>query len=231
MSDALFVALSFGFLISSLGTTQMALLVREMQFQRLELRQIAATLVGRLYRHRPRRDGPGSVGDRRPAAGRGRHLDGHSSGAVTVAASLRFSTGKPATARRFRGQRLCGERHLAGGTEARQRPDRPVPRSGRARHLHAGDDRHPDAVRPHRGAAAAGLLPRLLAHQRRPRADGGHLDPRDAPRWSALDSVARRPRHRRARLRRGRPRIDSGTTRRTSSRSLLSSESSSLCTR
>ena len=42
----LFVAVSIGFLISSLGTTQMALLVRDMEFRRLELRQIAATLVG-----------------------------------------------------------------------------------------------------------------------------------------------------------------------------------------
>lgn len=42
----LFVALSAGFLVSALGTTQMALLVREMEFRKLELRQIAATLVG-----------------------------------------------------------------------------------------------------------------------------------------------------------------------------------------
>jgi O-antigen/teichoic acid export membrane protein len=42
----LFVAVSLGFLISALGTTQMALLVRDMRFRRLELRQIAATLVG-----------------------------------------------------------------------------------------------------------------------------------------------------------------------------------------
>lgn len=42
----LFVALSAGFLVSALGTTQMALLVREMEFRRLELRQIAATVAG-----------------------------------------------------------------------------------------------------------------------------------------------------------------------------------------
>jgi O-antigen/teichoic acid export membrane protein len=42
----LFAAVSVGFLVSALGTTQMALLVREMRFRRLELRQIAATLVG-----------------------------------------------------------------------------------------------------------------------------------------------------------------------------------------
>lgn len=42
----LFVALSGGFLVSSLGTTQLALLIRDMQFRRLELRQISATLVG-----------------------------------------------------------------------------------------------------------------------------------------------------------------------------------------
>lgn len=42
----LFMALSVGFLVSALGTTQIALLAREMQFRRLELRQIAATLVG-----------------------------------------------------------------------------------------------------------------------------------------------------------------------------------------
>jgi O-antigen/teichoic acid export membrane protein len=42
----LFIALSVGFFVSALGTTQSALLVREMQFRILELRQIAATMVG-----------------------------------------------------------------------------------------------------------------------------------------------------------------------------------------
>jgi O-antigen/teichoic acid export membrane protein len=43
---ALFVALSVGFFISALGTTQAALFAREMQFRVLELRQIAATAIG-----------------------------------------------------------------------------------------------------------------------------------------------------------------------------------------
>ena len=43
---ALFAALSAGFFVSSLGTTHMALLLREMQFRKLELRQIAVTIVG-----------------------------------------------------------------------------------------------------------------------------------------------------------------------------------------
>ena len=42
----LFMALSVGFFVSALGTTQSALLVREMRFRPLELRQISATLVG-----------------------------------------------------------------------------------------------------------------------------------------------------------------------------------------
>lgn len=42
----LFAALSLTFFVSSLGTTQSALLVREMQFKRLELRAIVATLAG-----------------------------------------------------------------------------------------------------------------------------------------------------------------------------------------
>lgn len=42
----LFVALSAGILVTSLGTTHVALLVREMSFRKLELRQIAATVVG-----------------------------------------------------------------------------------------------------------------------------------------------------------------------------------------
>ena len=42
----LFAVLSIGFFVSALGTTQSALLVRDMQFRRLELRQIAATIVG-----------------------------------------------------------------------------------------------------------------------------------------------------------------------------------------
>jgi O-antigen/teichoic acid export membrane protein len=42
----LFAAVSVGFLVSAIGTTQMALLVRDMDFRKLELRQIAATVVG-----------------------------------------------------------------------------------------------------------------------------------------------------------------------------------------
>jgi O-antigen/teichoic acid export membrane protein len=42
----MFIALSIGFLVTALGAPQAALLAREMQFRRLELRQIAATIVG-----------------------------------------------------------------------------------------------------------------------------------------------------------------------------------------
>ena len=44
--SSLFAVVSVGFLVSSLGATQQALLIRDMRFNRLELRQIAATLVG-----------------------------------------------------------------------------------------------------------------------------------------------------------------------------------------
>ena len=42
----LFSVLSVSFLVTALGSTQQALLVRDMRFNRLELRQIAATVVG-----------------------------------------------------------------------------------------------------------------------------------------------------------------------------------------
>jgi O-antigen/teichoic acid export membrane protein len=42
----LFMAMSVGFFVSALGTTHSALLVRDMEFRALELRQIAATIVG-----------------------------------------------------------------------------------------------------------------------------------------------------------------------------------------
>jgi O-antigen/teichoic acid export membrane protein len=42
----LFAALSIGFLVTALGTTQSALLNREMQFRSLELRMMAGTVVG-----------------------------------------------------------------------------------------------------------------------------------------------------------------------------------------
>jgi len=42
----LFIALSIGFLVSSLGTTHAALFVRDMEFRLLELRQIIATVAG-----------------------------------------------------------------------------------------------------------------------------------------------------------------------------------------
>jgi O-antigen/teichoic acid export membrane protein len=44
--QALFTVLAVTFFVSSLGTTQAALLIRDMQFRILELRLIAATLVG-----------------------------------------------------------------------------------------------------------------------------------------------------------------------------------------
>jgi PST family polysaccharide transporter len=43
---SLFAVLSVGFLLSSLRTTQNALLVRDMRFRRLEISQMASTLVG-----------------------------------------------------------------------------------------------------------------------------------------------------------------------------------------
>lgn len=43
---SLFLAISIGFFVTSLGSTHMALLVREMEFRLLELRQIAATIGG-----------------------------------------------------------------------------------------------------------------------------------------------------------------------------------------
>ena len=42
----LFAVMSVSFLVTALGTTQQALLVRDMRFRRLELRQIAATVAG-----------------------------------------------------------------------------------------------------------------------------------------------------------------------------------------
>ena len=74
----LFVAVSIGFFVSSLGTTQMALLAREMEFRRLELRQIAATLVGAVHRDRLAFGGLRSLGDRRPAARGDGDVDGRS---------------------------------------------------------------------------------------------------------------------------------------------------------
>jgi len=42
----LFAALSLSFVVTALGTTQLALLTREMDFRRLELRMMSATIVG-----------------------------------------------------------------------------------------------------------------------------------------------------------------------------------------
>jgi O-antigen/teichoic acid export membrane protein len=44
--ESLFAVLSIGFFVTALGSTHSALLVREMRFNLLELRQIAATIVG-----------------------------------------------------------------------------------------------------------------------------------------------------------------------------------------
>ena len=87
-------------------------------------------------------------------------------------------------------------------------PDRS--RAGRCgtRRVHARDDGDPDAVRANRRAAAAGLLPGVLAAARRARADGRHVDPGDSHGGRDLDPVARRDRDRRRRLRPGRARVE-----------------------
>ena len=205
---ALFAVVSVGFLVSSLGATQQALLVRDMRFNRLELRQIAATVVG------------AAVGITVALAGFGAwaivaqllaeaavstvllwYLAEWWPSAVYSFASLR----RP---RRLRGQRVRREPPLPDGPEHRQPADGPLPRGVVARPVRARDEHRPRPVLPHRRPAPAGLLPRLRADERRPPADGGHLDPRDAPRRGDLDPGARRPRDRRSRLRRGRPRAE-----------------------
>ena len=97
------------------GTTQLALLVREMQFKRLELRQIAATLVGAAT---------GSV-SRSAASARGRSSGSCSERPSTSTVllwlitpwrpQLRFSTASLKRLGRIRRQRLRRERALSGG--------------------------------------------------------------------------------------------------------------------
>ena len=96
----------------------MALLVREMEFRKLELRQIAATLVG------------ATVGiaiaivDRSAWAIVGQllaeacDLDGPPLGADAVAPVVHVLDGQPAPPRRLRRQRLRGEHDLAGRPDA-----------------------------------------------------------------------------------------------------------------
>ena len=204
-------AVSVGFLVSALGTTHMALLARDMQFRRLELRQIAATLVGAVAGITIALEGLRPLGDRRPAARGGRRVDGaplvaDCPGAPRCAfsvASLRrlggfagnvFGENLLYQAGRNLGTLLIGRfvGAVALGAYALATNVILVPFSRIA------------------GAAAAGLLPRVLAHGRRPRADGRRLDPRDPARRRDRDPGARRPGHRRARLRPGRARATLG---------------------
>ena len=94
-------------------------------------------------------------------------------------------------------------------------------------HVRARDEHRPRPVLAHRRTAPAGLLPGVLAHGRRPAADGRHVDSRDAPRRRDLDPCARRPRRSSRRTSWTSSSGRSGSTRRRSSRSSRSSGSSS----
>ena len=225
--DPLFAVLSVGFLVTALGATQQALLVRDMRFRRLELRQIAATVVGAAVGITVALAGFGAwaiVAQLLVGGGRVHRVALVPRGVVAVAV---YSFASLRQARRLRRQRLRREPPLPGGPEHRQPADRALPRCVVARPVRARDEHRPRPVLPHRRPAPAGLLPRVLADERRPPKDGGHLDPRDAPRRRDLDPGARRPRHRRSRLRRGRPRAEVGRCDPRSSRSSRSSGSSS----
>ena len=112
---ALFIAISIGFFVSSLGTTQMALLVRQMEFRKLELRAIVATLVGAAAGIDGGGPGVRAVGDRQPAAGRGGDVDGAALDGLALAPFAHVLDREPAQARRLRRQRLRREPPVPGG--------------------------------------------------------------------------------------------------------------------
>ena len=191
----LFVALSVGFLVSALGTTQMALLVREMEFRKLELRQIAATLVGAAVGITIALVDFGAwaiVGQLLAEAcvSTVAALVAHAVAPVAARSRPRASAGSaasPATS----SARTCSTRRAA--TLSSLLIGRVLGAAALGTYALATNVIL-DAVLAHRSAAAAGVLPGVLADERRPRADGGRLDPRDAARRADLDSVARRAR-------------------------------------
>ena len=109
----LFVAFSVGFVVNALGTTHMALLVRGMEFRKLELRQIAATRRRSRDGHRDRACGIRRVGDRRPTARRGGNLDDAALGAEPLEALAWLLDGEFQALERIRRQRLRAEHCLA----------------------------------------------------------------------------------------------------------------------
>ena len=204
---SLFVAFCRRLLRHALGTTQMALLVREMQFRRLELRQIAATLVGARDRHRVALLGYGAWAIVGAATGGGGDLDRPAVVCSTRGGrQLDFSMASVRRLGGFAGN-VFGENLLyqAGRNLSSLLIGRFLGAAALGAYALATNVILMP-VRPHRGPAAAGLLPRLLAHARRPRAHGGHVDSRDPSRRRHLDPVARRPRDGRSGLRPGRAR-------------------------
>ena len=195
----LFAAVSIGFLVSALGTTHMALLAREMNFRRLELRQIVATLVGAVVGITVALKGFGAW------AIVGQQLAEATASTVLLwcllrwRPSLRLSTASLGRLGGFAGN-VFGENLLyQAGRSLGDAAHRPLPHRSRGGRLCACDERHPRAVRQARRAAAAGLLPGVLAHGRRPRAHRRRLDPCEPASRRSHDPGARRARHRRAR--------------------------------
>ena len=127
----LFAAVSVGFLVSALGTTQMALLARDMRFRRLELRQIVATLVGAVTGITIAVKGYGAW------AIVGQQLAEATTSTVLLwcvtpwRPSLRFSMASLRRLGGFAGIRLRREPPVPGRAQPGRAADRPVPRRPR----------------------------------------------------------------------------------------------------
>ena len=162
----LFAVLSVSFLVNALGTTQQALLVRDMRFRRLELRQIAATVAGAVVGIAVALAGYGAwaiVAQLLAEAACRRSLLWYLAewwpSAIYSLASLRRLAG-------FAGN-VFGENLLyQAGRNVGQPVDRALPRCLGARDVRARDEHRPRPVLTHRRAAPAGFLPGLLAHER-----------------------------------------------------------------
>ena len=128
--------LSIGFVVNALGAPQQSLMLRDMDFRRVEILPMIGALGGRRGRRGDRRDRRRRLGDHRPVRGRPRRVTTHRGlAALAVEAALRLLLREPAGPRRLQRLHARPPDALLPPDQRRPLPHRPLPGHRRARRL------------------------------------------------------------------------------------------------
>ena len=211
--------LSLGFVVYALGAPQQSLMIRDMDFRRVEMLPMIGALAG----------AAAGVAVAANGAGAWAIIVQYAFGALvtTIAVWLRsewrprfaFSVDSLRDARQLQRLHARPPAPLLPADQRRPLPDRPLPRHGAAGRLRGRVQHDPPAGQQDRRPAPARDLTRLLPHPGRARADRGRLGARGPHPRGRLRAAARGPRRRGARTSSRSCSATSGTRRSRSSRS------------